>query len=515
MSPPSPFPPGTSLVAYLRDSGGRDQDVSVERQRLELSAWAASAGLIVTHWFADEARSGSGTASRRAFLELNAYLSASRRPEAGVVIWEYARFARQFDDAMFYIADLRRQGYAVYSITDAVPDSLEGRLLESIIAWKNAKYRADLSEAVRSGFRYVISAHGGYPNRLPPLGYRKEPVQIGKRRDGSPHLTSRLVPDPATAPLVRAAFEARANGDTYAEIHNRLHLTRHHISLNRLMRNPVYIGTLRFSGQEYPGFCAPIVPAETWQAAQQVNNARSKKFGYDHPRRTRSRFLLTGILHCARCGSIMNGRVVKKPNQPDFLYYACRNSFRGKASTCRSPMLPMHELETLVIETLAATLLQPAALQPLLDQAAALPDRQAEYERRLAHLQGELDQAAASLRRIVAAIRDAGHSATLLEEMVNLERRQAELVTAMADARDHPPRPLPSHPADMQRILSLLAEKLQTPGPERLTVLRGLVVDIRAERTGGSPLKHRKGHLTGSLTLRLPILEDQEITVSL
>jgi site-specific DNA recombinase len=509
---PPPFPPGTPLVAYLRDSGGNEQDVSVERQRAELTAWAQSLGVVITRWFADSARSGSSVASREAFLQLNAYLSAARQPEAGVIIWEYARFARQFDDAMYYIADLRRQGYAVYSVTDALPDTLEGRLLESILAWKNAKYREDLSLAIRSGFRLVISAHQGYPNRTPPLGYRKDMVQIGQRRDGSPHLTAHLVPDPETAPLVQAAFEARAASATYAEIHNRFHLTRHHVSLHGLLRNPIYIGDLHFGGQDYPGFCPPLVSTETWQAAQAVNQARASRFGYDHPRRARSRFLLTGLLHCARCGSFMNGRVIQKDSQPNFDYYVCRSARNGKAATCRAPGLPKDEIEQKVFAAIQQTVLRPEILRPLLGSFTADQDRRlAEYEQNLAHLKSELSKTGSALQRIVDAVAAAGHSHALLDKLSALELRRDELNSALAEASAAAPHPLELQPGELDHALSLLSSKLRGQPSETLTVLRGLVIEVRAERVGGSPLKHRKGQITGEITLRLPLLEADRV----
>ena len=126
-----PFFPGTRLAAYLRDSGGNEQDLSIERQRNEISAWAAQYGLVISGWYEDAARSGTTTAGRDRFLEM---VNTIQPPTAGVVIWEFARLARQYDDITFHIADLRRRGFAVHSIVDNIPNTLEGRLFESFLA---------------------------------------------------------------------------------------------------------------------------------------------------------------------------------------------------------------------------------------------------------------------------------------------------------------------------------------------------------------------------------------------
>lgn len=513
MNNSAPFPPGSRLVAYCRDSGGREQDVSVDRQKAEISAWAREHALAITRWFEDRARSGGSTQRRDAFLELNDYLSEPRSDISGVVIWEYARFARQFDDAVFYVASLRRLGFAVYSITDAIPDTLEGRLLESILAWKNAKYREDLSRAVRSGMRLVVSSFKGYPNRTPPIGYRKEFVTIGTRRDGTPHRTAHLVPDPETAPLVQQAFDLRASGATYSEIHNRLHLTAWHISLNRILSNPIYTGTLKFGGNEYPGFCTPLVSAETFARAQSINALRARRFGTHHPRRARSRFILTGLLTCGLCGAPMNGRVVKRAGQKDALYYVCRKTSSGKAATCRAPSLPKDQIETLVLEVVEKHLLHPELRRALLARALKRK-RPAPRDLSLKKQKAELAKLDSELRRLVAAIRDSGHSRALLDELAALETRRDALAAQIDSASRADSIRIGAVPnaSAIRDTLALLADKLRSSDPtDQTTVLRGLVSDLTAQREGGSATRHRGGPITGEITLLLPVSDEKLI----
>lgn len=515
MTPPIPFPPGSLILPYLRDSGGPEQDASVERQRAEIAAWASSHDLLIPRWYFDPARSGRSTAGRDQFLQLIQYLSAERRQEKGVVFWEYARLARDFDDTMYYLADLRRQGYVVWSITDAIPDTLEGRLLESIIAWKNAKYLQDLSRAIRSGFRHVITAHQGYPQRQPPLGYQKDPIQIGTRRDGRPHIISRLIPDPAIAPVVQEAFRRRAAGATYAEIHNALHLTAYHVSLSRILNDPIYIGTFQYGGQEYRSFCPPLIPQELWEKVQSINQERRSRFGYNHPRTLRSRFVLTGLIFCDYCGSRMHGRIVKRSGRPNYDYYTCRNRRSGKASTCKAPLLPKSQVETLVYDKLESALLSPEIITPLFEEAMAeRPRRRQEQQALLAHLERLQDETQRSIQNLLKAISESGHSRAMLDKLSELEKQRDDLATSIASssASATSDQPIQATQKDFEVAMNGISRRLRQPTRDSLAVLRGLVVEVRAKKqNGGSHYSRRAQPILVKMKVRLPLVGDSHV----
>jgi site-specific DNA recombinase len=504
----SPFPSGTRLVAYLRDSGGNEQDLSIDRQRLEISAWASAHELIIspTDWYEDAAHSGTTTAGRERFLAMVADI---QKPIAGVVIWEFARLARQFDDTMYYLADLRHRGFVVHAITDNIPDTLEGRLFESFLAYKSAKYSQDLSKAVKSGFRRSIEVSHTYPNRMAPIGYKKEFVQVGTFRDGRPRLAGRLILDPETAPVVRAAFEARAAGRTYTEIHHDYPITTYSVSLHRILLNKIYIGTLHFGGQEYPGFCDPLVSTETWTAAQTINQARASRFGYNHPRALRSRFVLTGLLRCARCGASMYGRTIRRRKID---HYVCQTARVGKHATCHAPGIPTMELDELVLLAVEESALDPLRMAPLLHDADDdLEKRQHSHTNQVKRLSAQLKETGRQIRQILAAIRDAGHSQALLDELQRLESVQAQQQAALAKSESAAPASLELRPGELEKVLGVLKEKLRGAPADRATVLRGLVVEVRVERIGGSPIRHRKGTITGTVKIRLPLLKDEKL----
>lgn len=115
-----PFPPGSLVAAYFRDSGGETQDLSISQQEAHFKIWLTENGLAAGAVFRDAARPGSSVAGRQAFHDMMHHFR-NGATEAGLVIWSYSRFARDFDDAQFYRADIRRRGYLFYSLFQSTP----------------------------------------------------------------------------------------------------------------------------------------------------------------------------------------------------------------------------------------------------------------------------------------------------------------------------------------------------------------------------------------------------------
>ena len=117
-------------VSYARDSGGRDQDLSVEQQAERIAEFCKLNGYALTREFKDIAKNGGKIAGREQFLDMVSYLKDAE--EQALIIWSYSRFSRDYDDSQFYLALLRSYGKRIISITDNVPDTLDGRVMEAL-----------------------------------------------------------------------------------------------------------------------------------------------------------------------------------------------------------------------------------------------------------------------------------------------------------------------------------------------------------------------------------------------
>src|SRR4030042_1104950 len=171
-----PFPQGARVVAYLRDSGGREQNLSIPQQEKSVGEWCRTNGFILSKIYKDAARSGTRISGRDEFLKMVSYLE-NKVPERGVVFWELSRFSRDYNDCQYYLSDLRRQGYTVHSMTDNIPPGLDGQMLERMKIWMNAKYIEDLKKNIKRGLRYITDVHHAKLGVI-PVGYIGVPKQI-------------------------------------------------------------------------------------------------------------------------------------------------------------------------------------------------------------------------------------------------------------------------------------------------------------------------------------------------
>lgn len=111
--PPLGLPAGARVWAYLRDSGGPAQEQSVEQQEQEVIAYCKRHNLVLVNTFRDVARSGGSVLGREEFMSMiDLSQEEESRPQA-ILIWNFARFARDYTDSVYYKATLNKRGIQV------------------------------------------------------------------------------------------------------------------------------------------------------------------------------------------------------------------------------------------------------------------------------------------------------------------------------------------------------------------------------------------------------------------
>ncbi|MBX3048406.1 MAG: recombinase family protein [Anaerolineales bacterium] len=426
------LPPRARLVAYLRDSGGTEQDLSLEQQEAAIREWCDQRGHQLTAIFRDEAVSGGSTVGRAAFEAMLQHLRSPDCTDHGLVLWRFNRFARDFDDAQFYKADLRRRGYSIHSLNDSIPEGADGRLFEAAIDWMSQRFREDLSADIRRGLHFVAREYGILPGHRAPIGFRRELVNVGQRRDGSQHTGYRPVIDPNTAPLVAEAFRMRAAGATIKSIHKKLQLHTSRNGYSKMFRRQLYIGHLvigKGANQTIvENYCDPIVDQATWDAVQAISHLASDRVkNRTHPRILGSSLILSGLVFCLDCQTSMVGS--RSRNRHDhsqgYSYYRCQaNKNRVAGPGCR--MIRADLLEQAVLSTLVDEILAPANLSEITarvgQKLAAGKD-----EHHLNRLRKDLQTTKNRLANLVKAIAELGHSTAMLDEVRQLETHLPQL----------------------------------------------------------------------------------------
>jgi DNA invertase Pin-like site-specific DNA recombinase len=466
------------LAAYLRDSGGERQELSVEQQRQAIERWCADNDAVVTSWYADAARPGSSAVGREQFQEMIRYFRAGAT-EAGVIMWKLSRFARDIDDSQFYKADLRRRGYRIISLADNIPEGPEGRFFEAALDWMNQRFLEDLSEDVKRGLRTVVEQYGVIPG-TPPRGFMRQAVDLGPRRDGSRHTGHRWVPDPALADQVRLAFEMRAGGASLAQIATATGLYKSVNCYTTFFRNRLYTGVLEYGDLVIDNYCEPIVAAETF-AAVQARQASIPR----HPRREMaSTYSLSGLAHCARCGAPLFGKTSGGRPGGNYDRYACTGAKARR--DCDLPGIPRLAVERSVIQTLREIAYDPdylagrqeERLQARHNQQDAIERQRSELLPRLAALRRKADNLAEAIAE--------QPSATLKRKLAEVEREEAQVAAEVERlARAELELPAPYSAAELAEMAANLRQALdQAEGDPSLAreILRGLVARVNLDR---------------------------------
>lgn len=488
MTRENPFSPGALVAFYSRDSGGDEQDLSIQRQIKEFKDWCQANQLVPGEIFADEAKPGSSVVGRSEFLRMVRHFRSGSALERGLVVWRFSRFGRNASERKYYKADIRRLGYLIHSLSDQIPGDRFGKLIEDVLDWKDEYFLEELSEEVASGLRNIVETHGAVPG-TPPRGFVRKPIKVGQRRDGSPHVLHRWEPDPNYTDLIQRAFQMLVRGQTLREIHLATGLYSGLNSYTTFFRNPIYKGELHYKDLVVEDYCSPIVEPAIWDRAQRILEARagrrhitSDKAPGLNPRRVVSSWMLSGIARCAKCSAPLCGHFILQRT-----YYYCSASKRRR--DCDARLIPAADLENIVTDAIRTYLDDPKSLDAIqskrLEQyvqaTEQFPARQKEIETRLANLRRQITN-------LTAAIADHGHTESLLSQLTAFEVQEYELKDELDQLQDL----LKTKPVALtpQRIKTLRArfDRILAIGSddEKRLLLSGWVHTLQAERDGNT-----------------------------
>jgi len=296
---------------YIRVSTAKQgtHGVSLVEQKAAIERYALRVGIPIEEWF--EERETAAKRGRPVFMRM---LSLLRRGKAsGVVIHKIDRSARNLKD-WADLGELIDAGVDVHFAADALDlNSRGGRLSADIQAVVAADYIRNLRDETRKGF-YGRLKQGLYPLAA-PLGYLDQ-------GGGKPK-----IPDPHTAPLVRAVFERYASG-THSLRSLQAQLPRIGLrnkrggpislhGLSNILNNPFYCGLIRLKAtvQTFKGVHEPLVSVALFE---QVRALLSGKSG---PKVMRHEWTFRRAIRCALCG-----RTLTAERQKGHVYYRCHTS---------------------------------------------------------------------------------------------------------------------------------------------------------------------------------------------
>jgi site-specific DNA recombinase len=303
-------PEGAAAVIYLRvsskeqaEKGGETEGFSIPAQREACKRKAQSLDAAVIEEFVERGESAK-TADRPELQRMLAYVA--EHPVKYVIVHKVDRLARNRADDVAINLALKQAGVELVSVSENIDQTPSGLLLHGIMSSIAEFYSRNLATEVIKGCVQKAKT-GGTPGRA-PTGY------LNVRRSENGREVRAVEVDPVRGPLMAWAFETYATGEwtirrLLAELTARgLATTPGPRSpgkplavshLHKLLRNPYYMGMVRYGGVVYAGKHKPLVTAEVWH---EVQKHLSAKYLTGEKDREHLHYL-KGSIYCGQCGA--------------------------------------------------------------------------------------------------------------------------------------------------------------------------------------------------------------------
>ena len=480
------------VALYTRVSSERqDTDLSITAQLKLLREYANRNEHRIVKEFVDEVESGKTTARRSAFKEMVSMARRPSKPFEAILVWKFARFARNREDSVVFKALLRKHGVKVISISEPSDDTPTGRLLEAIIECLDEFYSDNLGQEVIRGMRESAS-RGFYMCSRPPYGYRRVKVRDGSRE------RPKLEIHPQQAPVVARIFREFLAGAGLKGIARTLNTEGiaaprgkkwGKTTIHGILVNETYKGTLVWGRHSHDSQnLSPIRVDNAWEAIVDDQTfggvsvlLKERAPAKLHPRRVASRYLLSGLAHCGYCGKAL---VCQEAKGGQFSYYICGTLLKQGAGTCEAHYLNKEKFERLVVDKIKERILTEDNLRDLVRlvnegmDAAASDNRQrldtvvaelADVHRRLDSLYDALETKKLSIEDLAPRIQALRHREDQLQAArLELEGTLAERKIELADDNL-----VQSYVQDLKEVLG------NSPLPEQKTFIRSFVREIK------------------------------------
>ena len=334
-------------AAYIRVSDESQDEYSPDSQLKKIREQAAKDGVDIPdeYVFYDDGISGRNTKKRADFNRMIGMAKEKDPPFEVIYVWKFSRFARNQEQSIVYKNLLRKNGVAVVSVSEHIPEGPFGALIERIIEWMDEFYSINLSAEVTRGM--TEKASRGEPNTPPPFGYYMK--------------DKRWFPDEESgaADIVREVFRRFANGEGMraiaVDLGNRGVRTKfggkpENRWIDYMLNNPSYIGMIRWSldgtravhNRDYhnenimivPGQHEPIISAELWEEVQKKLKEQKEKYPKYAKKEQPVEYMLKGLVRCSSCGATLAAGAMGKRDKSRSIQ--CCNYQRGTCHTSHS-----------------------------------------------------------------------------------------------------------------------------------------------------------------------------------
>lgn len=287
-----------------------------------------------------------------------------------LMIYDLDRLARDEYDLADCIEAVEYFGATIISATASEIDLMTetGRMAARIMVTMANKSSADTARRVRRAHERGRMT-GNATGSIRPFGYGRSDIKWSRQSE-----TEKATHNEREAAMIKKAAEDVLNGITIMQITEEWNASGvltsrggkwRHTTVRQLLRSPRIAGwrtyqygiALDEDGKQIRGQWEPILDQDTWDRVQVALSPGDRRGRV--PRRGARHYLLTGLLRCGKCNSLMYGNA-RVDNGPKRHYYVCKQqrethtlSIAGLATDATIEALMMERLtqEQLEIET--------------------------------------------------------------------------------------------------------------------------------------------------------------------
>ena len=428
----SPFKPGDKVVIYCRYSEGYEQGMknsSTDEQEAAIRKFCDQNQLEVVKVFADPFASGRSIKGRDNYKAMLSFLLHKKKPDVqGVVLWDFERYGRNYDQAQYDAARLRMSGYKIYSLQQPVIDDGPFAHVLEAMYFASAQNQSDMISAdVKRALQHNFLTHRVIPRSCIPDGWMPVAVDMGCFTDGSPRVGYRAEPDPQYIDQIRRAIDARIHGASIPEmreiIGGKFALRREKVV--KLMTKPLLYGSFTYGGTTMEDYCTPIIDKETFDKLQFINEAAPRKTSRPGAGAwSKDRALLCDLCYCGICGE---KAYINRRKSKGHLYetYYCNHKHAGFARDVLEDLILEKAREMLSGDQWVTAKAQ--ILTGIRESESQLVDKET--------VQAEITKIDAKVKRFSDMLDEAGlASRVLLLKIADLEAQRQDLQQRLKSA---------------------------------------------------------------------------------
>lgn len=362
---------------YCRySSSAQDDGYSIEAQQKAIANFAAVNGYDIQYSYIDKARTGTN-ANRPEFQRM--IDDAGKGLFDVIIIHKTDRFSRNRFDSILYKNKLAKYGVKVISVTENFGEGAEADLMLAMQESMAEYYSKNLGREVRKGMD-VLASRALHTGGSPPLGYDV--------------VDKKLAINESEAEIVRLIFEMYENKYTYNDMAKELNARGYTTksgnefsasSFYSILTQRKYIGEYVYNRRvaksltgkynshankpedeivRIPNGVPRIIDDETFNKVQARLNQNKRKVG---TYKSKSSYLLSGLIECAECGYHYQGNSRKGGSGTIYSSYRCGKKQNHKIG-CGNSEIEKNKLENFVIEQLQNYLFSDEAINEIANQ---------------------------------------------------------------------------------------------------------------------------------------------------